>query len=188
MNQNNKNNPFKLLTSFCFIALSFGSICTAQASIKNNLQDEAARLVPLTQSNLIQQALASNININSNSNTPETMNTQNQNTLINNSLGKYLQDFQKNQPAKPPLKIVGLMVTDENGHSLGQTIETKNRGTTYRFATNYIEHNSKDQNKPEPKITQRIKISFSEKPVSRIIVPVLNQNKLIGTLTEWLRT
>jgi len=156
-------------------------------SIKSSLQQEAINLSNLAADQTIVSAVqTSNQNQEQNKNqdqdkTKKLSKSESEKiktNLSNNPLSQKLLDSQKTNQ----LKIMGLMVTDKNGNSLGQTmpVKTINHPAAAKFVTGQIQN---------PKITQRVKISFSPKPVSKITVGILDPNnskQVIGTLTEWI--
>ena len=158
-----------LISRFLIPLLGLCLAGSAHASIKNDLDKEASQMTSLAASTSIQDAVKS-----ANQNPSQKPNLSG---LNNNDLAKKLADIQKNSS----MTIIGMMVTDNTGNSLGQTIPAKT--LNYRFASSFVSAKI-----TQPKITTRMKVSFSPNPVARIIVPVLDQDKVIGTLTEWIKS
>lgn len=163
-----KTNSMGLLIASTLLAsLPFSM---AHATIKNDLQEEATRLTQFANTPDI-QTIVKTANQNNNTKT-------NSADLINNSIAKKLSDNQQNSS----LKIIGSMMSNNQGDSLGQTMSTS--ATHFRFAENYIKTGS-----TEPKISTRQKVSFNPTPVARIIVPITDSSdnkQIIGCLTEWI--
>lgn len=146
-------------------------------STKASLQQEAVVLNTLAQDKTIQAAVQTANQTKSNK--PSKSDLEKLKSGLNSTpVAQRLLEAQK----ASQLKIVGMLVTDKNGNSLGQTMPAKI--LTHPMAAKFVSGQIKT-----PKITQKVKVAFNPSPVSRITVGILdasNNNQVVGTLTEWI--
>ncbi len=173
-----------LCIGFSALGLSMSNHANAAepVTIKATLQQEAVNLSTLAQNTQIQSAVKlANSTTSNPANKPSKADLDKlKSTLTTNPLSQKLAELQKSSS----LKVVGMMVTDKNGNSLGQTMPAKilNHPQAAKFVSTQIH---------TPKINSRVKVSFNPTPVARITVGILdssNNNQVMGTLTEWVNT